>query len=120
MAGELKTLHVHIDVHIDGGGEWEYDHHVDVPPDYTQQDLVPFIEWQLERAVVDAEEVHFGHSRAAEIIRQYDVRVRVIRHLLRSAPHRIRRHPVLLKLLQVLDLSNDDLFAQYGVFDLED
>ena len=112
-----RTLNISIDIVVHQPGpnlhvskEWE----VEVPPDYTAVDFPPFLRHELERAVTALEIEHLGEARAATIIAAMDLRLRVIRFLLRNAPHVVRGSAVAAVIEHVMDESNDELFAEFG------
>lgn len=120
MAESTQDLHIHLDVHIDGGPEWELDAHVPVPPDYHDADIEPFVLHEIDKLVTAHERQHFGYARAADIIHQYDLRMRVIETLIRLAPHSLSRKALAAKILTVIHLDTATLLATYEHARLED
>lgn len=109
----MAVLRVAISVSLDGA-EWDHDHLVIVPPDYRRQDIEPFIRHEMDKAVAEMQRREFGEARSAEIIEQFDRRLIVIRHLIKTAPHRIRTALTARRVLEVIDLDRDELFARFG------
>ena len=112
-----RTLSISIDIVMHEPGpnrHFNEEREVDVPPDYTEQDILPFVRHELERAVTELEERDLGEARAATIIAAMDLRLRVINFLLNNAPHVVRGSPVAAIIHHVIDESNDELFAEYG------
>jgi hypothetical protein len=109
----MAELRIHIDIRL-GGNHWEANDAILVPPTYAEQDFIPFIEHELEKAVVRLEREEFGYSREADIIDQYDRRLNIIRLMLHHAPHDLRNRPIFDKIREVIDLDADQLFARFG------
>lgn len=86
-----RDLHIHLDIHIDGDEQWEYDHHVPVPPGYAEQDIMPFVQHEMDRAVTALQREEFGYARSADIIHQYDLRMKLIENLVQHAPRNLSR-----------------------------
>ena len=116
-----RELRIKIDLEMVQPGpnrHWNHEVEVEVPPDYQEQDIAPFVRWQLERAVTELEEQELGEARAARIIAAYDLRIRAIEWLLRNAPHIVRTHPIAQRIRAVINESNDEVFAEWE--DLEE
>jgi hypothetical protein len=120
MPESTRDLHLHLDVHIDDGPEWELDAHIPVPPDYAEQDIEPFVLHEIDKLVVAHERQHFGRARAADIIHQYDLRMRVIEAIIRHAAHNETRQGLAAKILAVIHLDTENLLATYEHVRLED
>jgi len=106
----MAELRVRITVAIDEEG-WEGEHVVAVPPDYSYQDIQPFVLHEADKAMTAFQSEHFGRSRSAEIIRQFDRRLVLIRELLGSAPH---GDPVVARIRAIIDMDSEQLFTEFG------
>jgi hypothetical protein len=113
MSDDLDTLVVRIDVQLQGD-QWTNVHTVPVPPDYRQQDIEPFIQHEMDKAVTALQVEAFGYARSARIIRQFNRRVVLIAALLRRAPHDVRNRPIIRRVREVIDMDQEELFARFG------
>lgn len=109
----MAELQVRILVTLDGEA-WSGEHRVEVPPDYNERDIIPFIQHETDKAVTEFQRESFGYSRSADIIRQFDRRIVLIRTLLRRAPHDIRRRPIVERIRGIIEMNSDRLFAEFG------
>lgn len=109
----MSELRVGIVIDLDGE-KWAYEHVVQVPPDYTQREMVPFIQHESDKALTFLQRESFGYARSERIIRQFDRRVEIIKRLLRLAPHDVRRRPIITRIRDVIDMDQDELFARFG------
>lgn len=113
MAESTKTLSVSIDIEIHQPGvnpHWRQEREIPMPPDYQEHDVLPFIRHQLENTVTQIEREHLGGARAADIIAAYDLRIRAIRALIRTAPHHLRTSMVAERILEVTEVDNETIF----------
>lgn len=116
MAESTKTLSISIDLEIHQPGvnpRWRREDEIPLPPDYQEQDIAPFIRYQLERSVTLLEREHLGEARAADIIAAYDLRIRAIRALIRTAPHYFRTSMLAERILGVTEDDNETIFEQW-------
>jgi hypothetical protein len=109
----MSELRVSVAIDLDGE-VWAYEHVVTVPPDYQDQDIVPFIQHESDNALAILQRETFGYARSERIIRQFDRRMTVILRLLRLAPHDIRRRPIIQRIRSVIEMDQDELFARFG------
>lgn len=109
----MSTLHITIAATLDGEG-WEVDHSVEVPPDYRRQDIEPFIQHELDKAMNTLQRDRFGFSRSERIIRYYDRRLSLVKRLLRLAPHDVRKRPIIDRVREVIDMDGEQLLARFG------
>lgn len=109
----METLTVSIIVRL-GGEEWVEHHAVTVPPDYKRQDIEPFVQHEIDKAVTRLQRDAFGFARSERIIRQFDRRMEVIKRLLRLAPHDVRKRPIMGRIREVIDMDSAELFARFG------
>jgi hypothetical protein len=114
-----EDLHIHIDVHIGDERQWEHDHHVPVPPAYTEQDIEPFVLHELDRAVHAHQTKHHGRSRMVDIIHQYELRSLAIENLIAHAPRSQSRAGLAALILAVVHADAEDLL-KYEHTRLED
>lgn len=115
----MSTLRVTIVAMLDGEG-WEIDHVVTVPPDYNRRDIEPFVQHEIDKAVTQLQQEAFGFSRSERIIRQLDRRLNIVKALLRTAPHDIRKRPVVERIKEVIDMDGLELIARFGDERLDD
>jgi hypothetical protein len=108
----VAELRVRITVNLDGD-EWEHEHVVTVPPDYNRQDIEPFILHETDKAMSGLQRENFGYSRSEAIIEQFDLRMTIIKTLLRIAPHDVRNRPIVGRIRNVIDMDRDELFARF-------
>ena len=117
-----RTLHIQLEAHIEQPGlnpQWEHEVEVPVPPDYVEQDIEPFVRHELERAVTTLEREQLGEARAAAFLEAYDLKMRVLRFLLITAPRERAVLQLAARIRELIELSNDDLHAQWGHFETE-
>lgn len=119
----MADLRVNIEVDIEEPGpnqHWDFHSEVEVPPDYHDVDVEPFVRHQVERAVIAWEREAFGECRASDIVHQYDLRMRVIANLIKFAPHDLSRKALGDAIMKVIDEDNVPLIATYSRQDMED
>jgi hypothetical protein len=109
----MAILRVGIVIDLDGE-VWTHEHAVIVPPDYTQRDIIPFIQHESDKAMSAIQRDNFGYSRSERIIRQFDRRMVLIAALLRRAPHDVRRRPLITRIREIIDMDQEELFARFG------
>jgi hypothetical protein len=109
----MAELRVQIIITLEGEA-WEVEHVVPVPPDYKRQDIEPFVQHEMDKAMTALQREAFGYSRSERIIRQFDRRMTLIKALLRRAPHDIRRRPIVTRIREIIDMDQDELFARFG------
>lgn len=119
----MADLHINIQVHIEQPGpnpRWNYSTEVQIPPDYHDVDIEPFVLHEIDKAVTAHQREHFGESRSAEIIHQFDMRMRIIESLLKFAPHDLTRVALAAAILKVIHADREELFSTYARAELED
>lgn len=112
----MADLHIDIRVHIEQPGpnpSWRYSVEIPIPPGYQEQDMEPFIRHELDRAVAALQEEEFGEARAARFVAAYELRMQVIRYLIRLAPRRREVLALASVIREIADLSNDELFERW-------
>jgi hypothetical protein len=62
----MADLRVVITINL-GGETWLHEHVVTVPPDYNDQDIIPFIQHESDKAMSAFQREAFGYSRSADI-----------------------------------------------------
>ena len=114
MADEDRTLHVSVEFTLEEMHR-ELDKAIEVPPDYTDSDLWPFIREEMDIAVVTLFRNLSRAPRSGEFVHSQDTKLRIIQALIEFAPHAQTRGELAAKILQVIDLDNDALAALYGL-----
>lgn len=114
MVDRTLSIEISLEIHQPGvNPRWREEREVDLPPDYAEQDILPFVRHQLENAVTALEIRELGEARAAKIIAAYELRARVVRRLLRRAARDAASQELVARVHEVLDMDNDNLFATW-------
>jgi len=119
----VRRLDITIDLELHETGPNRTFHHevqIEVPPDYNEADILPFVRWRLDLAAAELQREQMGEARSARFLAAYDLRMRIIQHLIRTAARDHRTQVLVAKVQQILDLGNDDLEAQWGPVEEED
>lgn len=121
MVDRTLTIDISLELHQPGPNRrWSGEREVPVPPAFQEHDILPFVRHEVEKAVTALEREHFGGARAADIISAYELRSRVIRHLLRTAPREAAVLALRERVLDILDLDNETLVSLWGRGDVEE
>jgi hypothetical protein len=118
-----RELRIRIDAELVQPGpnrHWHQELDVPVPPGYAPQDIPPFVRWQLDLATAALQERELGEARALRLLAAYDLRMRVIGRLLRRVPRDHRAQRLVAKIRELMEMDNEELFADYGDEGLED
>lgn len=119
-----KDLHIEIKVVIEQPGvnpRWAHVTEVPVPPAYsTDEEMQAFLRHELDRAMTAFQREEFGYSRSADIIHQFDLRMRVIENVIRYAANNTTRGALAAAILAVIHLDTGELIARYNNVPLED
>ena len=121
MTNRELTIHLDLEMRQPGPNRhWGSDTSVEVPPDYAEQDILPFVRWQLDMAVAQLQREEMDEARSAAFLAAFDLRLRVIGHLIRTAARDVRTQLLVHRIQELIDLDNDTLHAVWGHFELED
>jgi hypothetical protein len=119
-----RDLLINISVELEKPGPnliWEHETVLPVPPAYrSDEEMGAFIRHELDRAMSEFQRDDFEYSRSADIIHQFDLRMRVIKNLIKFAPHALSRRALATAILGVIDMDTRDLIARYQEKRLED
>lgn len=120
MTDTTRSLSIRIEVSLDQPGD-NLEHAlvavIPVPPAYQEADILPFVRHELDRAVSRLQDEQLGGSRASAFLAAYELRMRVIRHLLNLAPRRRAVRALAERIREVADASNDELAERWGALD---
>lgn len=115
MVDRTLSIDIALEIHQPGvNPRWREEVEVPIPPDYAEQDILPFVRHELERAVTVLEIRDLGEARAAKIMAAYELRARVVRILLRRAARDAESQALVARVRDVLDMDNDELFQAWG------
>lgn len=121
MTDRTLSIDLAVELHQPGPNRrWSGEREVAVPPAFQEHDILPFVRHEVEKTVTALEREHLGGARAADIIAAYELRSRVIRHLLRTAPREAAVQALRTRIADILDLDNETLVSLWGRGDVEE